>query len=180
MPTKASPNVPRLRPTRRPLPMIVLLVAVAMVGVVLNAPVRAVAAQGMSTVARAAFMRDFRTVFASVVDVLRNENIPVSLASPDRGMIRTGSVPISQHRLRQLVAKESYSVVDKRGQQGGRFVLEIVVASPTGKETDVAVKSMVVMTDTDSESPAGGQVLRSSGLIEREIITALTAALKNR
>ncbi|HET7379747.1 MAG TPA: hypothetical protein VFJ24_06890 [Gaiellales bacterium] len=158
-------------------------IALAIAAVLVPLPhllLRAASAQSAPQTTQAVFASEFRAVFVSVLSVLQDRKIPVSFASTERGLIRTGSVPVSQQRLRQMTTMEFQQVVDRRGKQGGRFVLEVAVSTHKDNKTSVGVKSMIVMTDAESQSPAGGQVLPSSGVLEREILTALKMALRSR
>lgn len=121
---------------------------------------------------------DFRNVFSSALSVLADQRIPVGYVSGERGVIRTGSVTVDQNRMRQMTLERFRPVVDKLGRKGGRYLLQISVTSVRPTETNVRVRSLIVLRVVGSASPVGGQVLPSNMRIETEFLEKLAAKVR--
>lgn len=98
--------------------------------------------------------------------------------SGERGVIRTGSVTVDQNRMRQMTLERFRPVVDKLGRKGGRYLLQISVTSVRPTETNVRVRSLIVLRVVGSASPVGGQVLPSNMRIETEFLEKLAAKVR--
>lgn len=164
-------------PTRRAVLAAVAFVAVA-AALGSGSVIPSLASEDRSVVSATTVTDDPAAVSSVLLAIFADRKIPVSLVSPERGVIRTGSVEVSQSRLRQLVRKEFESAVDRFGRQGGRFVMQVGVAKTSQPGTTVTVSSMIVMRLSDTLSPAGGQIMRSNGALEKELLTALSTALR--
>jgi hypothetical protein len=125
--------------------------------------------RGVSQTVPASFDR----VFGAILTVLEQNKEPVALANRDRGLINTRSIPVSNKRLREIVAKE---VLDYIRDQDGRYLLSFVLQK-SGDQTKVTVSPMIIV-NMPVENPLGGQPVASNGTIEKQHLDAVVKLLR--
>lgn len=122
--------------------------------------------------------RDSRRVVNAAIAVLAEMGTPVIYLDRDRGLIRTGSVNVDQPKLRESTTPRFRPVVDRMGQRGGRYILNITATPISPNETLVRVDSVIILKIAGSNSGVGGQVLPSSMRIETELLQKLAAKVR--
>jgi hypothetical protein len=121
---------------------------------------------------RRLYKANLETALKAIVAMLRERKEGVSLADPERGLVNTVSIDVTNAELLKLVTPEQRKRADGAP---GRYLLSFYL-QPTERGTEVGVASLVLTRDL-ADSPLGGRALKSNGTLERQHLEALARLL---
>lgn len=101
-------------------------------------------------------------------------SVMAAVAERQQGQISSQSVDLNREELERLVPEEYRRYV---GDEGGRYVLSIIVQPEGESGTRVTVVPTIIVTIPGAEGPLGGRVVRSNRTLETAVFQAMAARL---
>jgi hypothetical protein len=89
-------------------------------------------------------------------------------------IVRTASQLVDSTSLAELVDPAAVRFI---GPSGGRYVLDVVLTEVVAGQTRVRVAPLLIALVPNSDSPLGGRPLPSAGVVERQTLANIAAAL---
>jgi len=116
----------------------------------------------------------------SVLEYLASRSVRVTQNDPKNGLISSSAIPLSHEALLESITPNAQKLVSPNAT--GRYFVSFKTAregTGAGAATHVVVSTRILVnTSQDLDSPLGGRVVASSGVIEKNYINALTTRLK--
>jgi hypothetical protein len=115
-------------------------------------------------------------VVRALAQSLKEQQQPVAQVDEKRGIVSSGSIPLKAEQIREFVKPAIAKSLSPEAT--GRYFISFKVEGTGPENSRVTVSSRIILGNPNADSPIGGRVVPSNGVLEKQQLAFFTQVLQ--